>query len=45
MLNTIGSLIGAQSIGLLDCVTYTAGVSGDFVCASGFLAFRLMRDT
>ncbi|KAI0666447.1 FabD/lysophospholipase-like protein [Trametes maxima] len=28
MLNTLGSLTAAQSSGLLDCVTYTAGVSG-----------------
>ncbi|KAF8580443.1 FabD/lysophospholipase-like protein [Ramaria rubella] len=28
MLNTIGSLSGAQGTGLLDCVTYTAGISG-----------------
>jgi phospholipase A2 len=28
MLNTLGSLSGAQATGLLDCVTYTAGISG-----------------
>jgi len=28
MLNTIGSLAGARSTGLLDCVTYAAGISG-----------------
>ncbi|THG96596.1 hypothetical protein EW026_g5257, partial [Hermanssonia centrifuga] len=28
MLNTIGSLIGAESAGILSCVSYTAGVSG-----------------
>ncbi|KAI0644024.1 FabD/lysophospholipase-like protein [Trametes meyenii] len=28
MLNTLGSLTSAQSSGILDCVTYTAGVSG-----------------
>ena len=28
MLNTIGSLCGAEDTGILDCVTYTAGVSG-----------------
>lgn len=28
MLNTLGSLSAAQSLGILDCVTYTAGVSG-----------------
>lgn len=28
MLNTTGSLIGAQRSGILPCVTYTAGVSG-----------------
>ncbi|KAI0784211.1 FabD/lysophospholipase-like protein [Abortiporus biennis] len=28
MLNTIGSLIGAESCGLFPCLTYTAGVSG-----------------
>ncbi|KAI0078788.1 FabD/lysophospholipase-like protein [Panus rudis PR-1116 ss-1] len=28
MLNTVGSLIGAQSSGLLPCLTYAAGVSG-----------------
>lgn len=30
MLNTVGSLVGAHSVGLLDCTTYAAGVSGDF---------------
>lgn len=30
MLNTIGSLCGAEASGVLDCVTYTAGVSGKF---------------
>lgn len=29
MLNTIGSLIGADRTGILGCTTYTAGVSGD----------------
>lgn len=29
MLNTTGSLIGAQRSGILPCVTYTAGVSGE----------------
>ncbi len=34
MLNTIGSLIGAESAGILSCVSYTAGVSGkDFPSA------------
>ncbi|KAH9855478.1 FabD/lysophospholipase-like protein [Lenzites betulinus] len=28
MLNTLGSLTAAQKLGLLDCVAYTAGVSG-----------------
>ena len=28
MLNTVGSLCGAKATGILDCVTYTAGVSG-----------------
>ncbi|GJE96563.1 FabD/lysophospholipase-like protein [Phanerochaete sordida] len=28
MLNTVGSLCGAKTTGILDCVTYTAGVSG-----------------
>ncbi|OBZ72357.1 Cytosolic phospholipase A2 [Grifola frondosa] len=28
MLNTLGSLSAADSMGLLDCITYTAGVSG-----------------
>lgn len=28
MLNTIGSLCGAETTGILDCVAYTAGVSG-----------------
>ena len=28
MLNTTGSLIGAKRTGLLDCVTYIAGISG-----------------
>ena len=28
MLNTLGSLSAAKSTGVLDCVTYTAGVSG-----------------
>ncbi|KIJ39940.1 hypothetical protein M422DRAFT_75814 [Sphaerobolus stellatus SS14] len=28
MLNTIGSLTGAKSAGLFDCVAYTAGISG-----------------
>lgn len=28
MLNTIGSLSGAQETGILNCVTYAAGVSG-----------------
>ena len=28
MLNTLGSLAAANSNGILDCVTYTAGVSG-----------------
>lgn len=30
MLNTTGSLIGAQRSGILPCVTYTAGVSGKY---------------
>lgn len=29
MLNTIGSLSGAESTGIWPCVTYTAGVSGE----------------
>ena len=28
MLNTAGSLVGAESTGIFPCVTYTAGVSG-----------------
>ncbi|OSC98862.1 FabD/lysophospholipase-like protein [Trametes coccinea BRFM310] len=28
MLNTLGSLTAARTLGILDCVTYTAGVSG-----------------
>ncbi|KAI0777421.1 FabD/lysophospholipase-like protein [Trametes elegans] len=28
MLNTLGSLTAAKTLGVLDCVTYTAGVSG-----------------
>lgn len=28
MLNTIGSLAGAERTGILACTTYTAGVSG-----------------
>jgi hypothetical protein len=31
MLNTIGSLCGADSAGILDCISYTAGVSGEIV--------------
>ena len=33
MLNTIGSLVGAERSGILSCTTYTAGVSG---ATSGF---------
>lgn len=32
MLNTAGSLCGAKTTGILDCVTYTAGVSGNILC-------------
>ncbi|KAI0764706.1 FabD/lysophospholipase-like protein [Fomes fomentarius] len=28
MLNTLGSISAARSLGILDCITYTAGVSG-----------------
>ncbi|TDL24273.1 FabD/lysophospholipase-like protein [Rickenella mellea] len=28
MINTTGSLVGADASGLLDCITYTAGISG-----------------
>lgn len=39
MLTTIGSLVAARDSGLLDCVTYTAGVSGNsIVCASTLLS-------
>lgn len=31
MLNTIGSLSGAQSTGLLDATTYVAGISGTYL--------------
>lgn len=30
MLNTLGSISAARSFGILDCITYTAGVSGDY---------------
>jgi hypothetical protein len=30
MLNTIGSLAGAQSTGVFDVTTYIAGISGKF---------------
>lgn len=29
MMNTTGSLIGAKRCGLLDCVTYISGISGE----------------
>jgi hypothetical protein len=29
MCNTIGGLSGAKDIGLLDCVTYISGLSGE----------------
>lgn len=35
MLNTVGSLCGAESTGILDCVTYTAGVSGAYSFVHG----------
>lgn len=28
MTNTTGSLVGAKETGLLDCITYVAGISG-----------------
>ena len=31
MLNTMGSLCGAEASGIFGCVTYTAGVSGKII--------------
>ncbi|KAI0699790.1 FabD/lysophospholipase-like protein [Cerioporus squamosus] len=48
MLNTLGSLSAAQSLGILDCVTYTAGVSGSCwalgILYSGVAGSHLPRD-
>ncbi|KAI0346554.1 FabD/lysophospholipase-like protein [Trametopsis cervina] len=49
MLMTAGSLVGAESSGLLSCVTYTAGVSGSCwalgVMYSGVVGSVLAGDT
>lgn len=37
MLNTLGSLLGAQESGLLDCITYASGVSGSTWAIAPFI--------
>ena len=44
MLNTLGSLCAARSLGVLDCVAYTAGVSGMVDAQFGLHCITLTAD-